>query len=132
MINPSKIRGILKMALPELSPAQQEQLMRFRKLEQTLQNLRIQLNEINRALSEIEITKKELQKLDGETEVWKSVGSVMFPKKAQVVLKELNEREELLEIQRKGLSSQEKQNLERFEELQKRLSKDLGVPTTSN
>lgn len=132
MINPSKIRGILKMALPELSPAQQEQLMRFRKLEQTLQNLRIQLNEINRALSEIEVTKKELQKLEGETEVWKSVGSVMFPKKAQVVLKELSEREELLEIQRKGLSSQEKQNLERFEELQKRLSKDLGVPTASN
>ena len=120
------------MALPELSPAQQEQLMRFRKLEQTLQNLRIQLNEINRALSEIEVTKKELQKLEGETEVWKSVGSVMFPKKAQVVLKELSEREELLEIQRKGLSSQEKQNLERFEELQKRLSQDLGAPTASN
>ncbi|MHA2239035.1 MAG: prefoldin subunit [Candidatus Hodarchaeales archaeon] len=117
------------MALPELSPAQQEQLIRFRKLEQTLQNLRIQLNEIDRALSEIEITKKELTKLDGEIEVWKSVGSVMFPKKAQDVLKELSERQELLEIQRKGLSSQEKQNLERFEDLQKRLSQELGTPT---
>jgi chaperonin cofactor prefoldin len=56
----------------------------------------------------------------------------MFPKKAEEVLKELTERSELLEIQRKGLSSQEKQNLERFEELQKRLTQELGSPTGSN
>ncbi len=114
------------MALPELSPAQQEQLVRFRTLEQNIQNLRIQLNEIERALSEIEVTKKELLNLEGDTEVWKAVGGVMFPKKAQDVLKELTEKGELLEIQKKGLSSQEKQNVERFEELQKKLSQDLG------
>ena len=114
------------MTLPELSPAQQEQLVRYRTLEQNIQNLRIQLNEIERALSEIGVTKKELQNLEGDTEVWKAVGGVMFPKKAQNVLKELTEKEELLEIQKKGLSSQEKQNVERFEELQKKLSQDLG------
>ncbi len=114
------------MALPELSPAQQEQLVRYRTLEQNIQNLRIQLTEIDRALSEIELTKKELEKLEGETQVWKAVGGVMFPKKAQDVLNELNEKGELLEIQKKGLSSQEKQNVERFEELQKKLSQDLG------
>ena len=120
------------MAIPELSPAQQEQLLRFKKLEQVVQNLRIQLSEVDRAISEIEATKKELQKLDGETEVWKNVGSVMFPKKAQEVLKEITERGELLEVQRKTLASQEKQNLERFEELQKRLTQELGTPTGSN
>ncbi|PWI49693.1 prefoldin subunit beta [Candidatus Heimdallarchaeota archaeon B3_Heim] len=114
------------MTLPELSPAQQEQLVRYRTLEQNIQNLRIQLNEIERALSEIGVTKKELQNLEGDTEVWKAVGGVMFPKKAQNVLKELTEKGELLEIQKKGLSSQEKQNVERFEELQKKLSQDLG------
>jgi prefoldin beta subunit len=120
------------MTVPEFSPAQQEQLLRFRKLEQVIQNLRVQLNEIDRAISEIEATKKELQKLDGDIQVWKNIGSVMFPKKAEEVLKELTERSELLEIQRKGLSSQEKQNLERFEELQKRLTQELGSPTGSN
>ncbi len=114
------------MALPELSPAQQEQLVRYRTLEQNIQNLRLQLNEIDRALSEMEVTKKELKTLEGDTQVWKAVGGVMFPKKAQDVLKELNEKGELLEIQKKGLSSQEKQNVERFEELQKKLSQDLG------
>lgn len=120
------------MTVPELSPAQQEQLLRFRKLEQVIQNLRIQLSEIDRAISEMEATKKELQKLNNETQVWKNVGSVMFPKKAQDVLKELTERGELLEIQRKTISSQEKQNLERFEELQKRLTQELGSPTSTN
>ncbi|MHA2387829.1 MAG: prefoldin subunit [Candidatus Hodarchaeales archaeon] len=114
------------MALPELSPAQQEQLVRYRTLEQNIQNLRLQLNEIDRALSEMEVTKKELKTLEGDTQVWKTVGGVMFPKKAQDVLKELNEKGELLEIQKKGLSSQEKQNVEPFEELQKKLSQDLG------
>ncbi len=120
------------MALPELNPAQQEQLLRFRKLEQTIQNLRIQLNEIDRALSEIDITKKELSKLDGEVQVWKSIGTVMFPKKASELLKELTNRGELLEIQRKGLESKEKENMASFEQLQKRLSQDLGESTPSN
>jgi chaperonin cofactor prefoldin len=90
------------MTLPELNPAQQEQLLRFRKLEQTI------------------------------TQVWKSVGTVMFPKKAEEMLKELTNRGELLEIQRKGLDSREKENVANFEELQKRLSQDLGDSTSSN
>ena len=88
------------MTLPELNPAQQEQLLRFWKLEQTIQNQRIQLSEISRALSEIDITKKELQKLDGDSQVWKSIGTVMFPKKSSELLKELTNRGELLEIQK--------------------------------
>lgn len=120
------------MTLPELNPAQQEQLLRFRKLEQTIQSLRIQLGEIDRALSEIKISKKELQKLEGDTKVWKSVGTVMFPKKADEMLKELTNRGELLEVQRKGLESREKESVSNFEELQKRLSQDLGESTPSN
>lgn len=120
------------MTLPELNPAQQEQLLRFRQLEQTIQNLRIQLSEINRALSEIDITKKELEKLEGDTQVWKSVGSVMFPKQASELLKELTNRGELLEIQKKGLESKEKESVESFEKLQQKLSQDLGDSSSTN
>ncbi len=90
------------MAVRELSPAQQEQLLKFRQLEQTLQNLRIQQAEISRTLSEIEMTKKELQKLDSENEVWQTIGSVMFPKKVSIVLNEITERAELLELKQKA------------------------------
>ncbi|MHA2074559.1 MAG: prefoldin subunit beta, partial [Candidatus Hodarchaeales archaeon] len=114
------------MALRDISPAKQEQILRLRQLEQTVQNLRIQLGEISRALSEIEMTNKELQKLNSETEVWKSVGSVMFPKKVGEVLKELADRAELLELKQKSFTSQETQNVKRLEELQARLSKQLG------
>ncbi|MFX0173473.1 MAG: prefoldin subunit beta [Candidatus Hodarchaeota archaeon] len=120
------------MAYRELSPAKQEQILRLRQLEQTVQNLRIQLSEINRTLSEIEMTKKELQKLDPESEVWKTVGSVMFPKKVDEVLKELNDRAELLELKQKSFTSQEKQNMKRLEELQARLSEELGISQASN
>lgn len=120
------------MALRELSPAKQEQLLRFRQLEQTIQNLRIQLSEISRALSEIEMTRKELQKLDENQEVWKTIGSVMFPKKVGEILKELTERTELLELKQKSFSSQEAQNVKRLEELQARLSEDLADLQKSN
>ncbi|MFX0014642.1 MAG: prefoldin subunit beta [Promethearchaeota archaeon] len=114
------------MAYRELSPAKQELILRFRQLEQTVQNLRIQKAEISRTLSEIEMTKKELQKLDSNNEVWKTVGSVMFPKKVSDVLQELTERAELLELKQKSFSSQEAQNTKRLEELQTRLSEELG------
>ena len=120
------------MALRELPPAKQEQLLRFRQLEQTIQNLRIQQAEISRTLSEIEMTTKELQKLDSESNVWKTVGSVMFPKKVSDVLKEITERAELLELKQKSLSSQEAQNTKRIEELQARLSEELGGLQPSN
>lgn len=122
------------MAYRELSPAQQEKILRLQQLEQTIQNIRIQLGEVNRALSEIEMTKKELQKLEPETEVWQTIGSVMFPKKAGVVLKQLSERAELLELKQKSFSSQESQNVKRFEELQTSLTQELGSspPSQSN
>ncbi|MHA1215489.1 MAG: prefoldin subunit beta [Candidatus Hodarchaeales archaeon] len=119
------------MAFRELSPAQQEQLLRFRQLESTLQNIKIQQAEINRVLQEIEMTKKELQKLDPETEVWKSIGSVMFPKKASEVLKELSDRSELLEINLKRLKSQEADSKKRLEDLQNRLTSQLGAQSSN-
>lgn len=120
------------MAFRELSPAKQEQILRLRQLEQTIQNLGIQLGEISRALSEIEMTKKELQKLDSDTEVWKNVGSVMFPKNASDVLTELEDRKELLELKQKSFTSQEAQNTKRLEELQVRLSEQLGSSQPTN
>ncbi len=123
---------VVAMALRELSPAKQEQLLRFRQLEQTIQNLRIQQAEISRTLSEIEMTTKELKKLDSDSNVWKTVGSVMFPKKVSDVLNELTERAELLELKQKSFSSQEAQNTKRIEELQARLSEELGSLQPSN
>ena len=120
------------MALRDISPAKQEQILRLRQIEQTVQNLRLQLGEIKRALSEMEMTKKELQNLDSETEVWRSVGSIMFPKKVSEVLKELTDRAELLELKQKSFTSQEAQNVKRLEELQARLSEQLGEPQATN
>ncbi len=120
------------MALPNISPAKQEQILRLRQIEQTVQNLRLQLGEVKRALSEMEMTKKELQKLDSETEVWKSAGTIMFPKKVGEVLKELADRAELLELKQKSFTSQEAQNVKRLEELQARLSEQFGEPQSIN
>ena len=120
------------MAYRELSPAKQEQLLRLRQFEQTVQNLRIQLNEINRTLTEIEMTKKELLALDEEAEVWKTVGQVMLPKKVKTVLKDLENRAELLELKKKSFTSQEASNVKRLEELQTRLSEELGLSQPSN
>jgi chaperonin cofactor prefoldin len=56
----------------------------------------------------------------------------MFPKKVGEVLKELADRAELLELKQKSFTSQETQNVKRLEELQARLSKQLGDSQPSN
>ena len=120
------------MSVRELSPAQQEQLLRLRQLETTLQNLRIQQAELTRTFQEIEMTKKELKDIDPETETWRMVGSVMFPKKAEDILKELTERAELIEVNLKRLSNQEAETRKKFEEIQSKLSGQLGGSLNSN
>ena len=119
------------MAFKELSAAQQEQLIKLRQLEATLQNIRIQQAEFNRTLQENNLTKKELAKLDPDAQIWKSVGSVMFPKKVSDTLKELTDRIELIELNLKRLSKQETEIKEKLEELQARLSSQLSS-TPSN
>jgi len=109
----------------ELPPQIKEQLMRLQQLQQTLQavvtqrqQLEIELNETERALS-------ELEKISAETPVYKSIGSILVKTDKQLLLNELKERKELLNTRITVLSKQEERTRERIKELQLKLQERL-------
>ena len=112
----------------ELPPQVQEQLARLQQLQQTLQSvvtqkqqLELELNETNKALS-------ELEKSTDETPVYKSVGSILVKSNRQSLLVELSERKELLTTRVTVLGKQEERTRERLKEVQEKLQERLQGP----
>ncbi|MEM2897605.1 MAG: prefoldin subunit beta [Candidatus Bathyarchaeia archaeon] len=109
----------------ELSPQVKEQLMRLQQLQQTLQAVITQRQQLEIELSETERATSELEKISGETPVYKTIGSILIKTDRQVLLNELKERKELLSTRVTVLSKQEERTRERMKELQSKLQERL-------
>jgi len=114
-----------EVALP---PQVQEQLIRLQQLQQTLQSvvaqkqqLELELNETDRALS-------ELEKSTDDTPVYKSVGSILVKSNRQSLMAELKEKKELLTTRVTVLGKQEERTRERLKEIQEKLQERLQGP----
>jgi len=114
-----------EVALP---PQVQEQLIRLQQLQQTLQSvvaqkqqLELELNETDRALS-------ELEKSTDDTPVYKSVGSILVKSNRQSLIAELKEKKELLTTRVTVLGKQEERTRERLKEIQEKLQERLQGP----
>lgn len=115
----------------ELPPQLQEQLLRLQQLQQTLQvvvtqkqQLEIELNETDKALS-------ELEKLTDDAPVYKSIGSILVRSQRQSLLSELKEKKELLNTRVTVLGRQEERTKERLKELQEKLQERLSAAQPS-
>jgi len=112
----------------ELPPQVQEELVRLQQLQQTLQavvaqkqQLEIEMNETDRALS-------ELEKVTGENPVYKSVGSILVKADKEGLLAELKEKKELLNTRVTVLGRQEERTRERIKDIQQKLQEKLRAP----
>ena len=112
----------------ELPPQVQEELVRLQQLQQTLQavvaqkqQLEIEMNETDRALS-------ELEKVTGENPVYKSVGSILVKADKEGLLAELKEKKELLNTRVTVLGRQEERTRDRIKDIQQKLQEKLRAP----
>lgn len=112
----------------ELPPQVQEDLVRLQQLQQTLQavvsqkqQLEIEMNETDRALS-------ELEKVTAENPVYKSVGSILVRADKEGLLAELKEKKELLNTRVTVLGRQEERTRERIKDIQQKLQERLRTP----
>jgi len=110
----------------ELPPQIQEQLARLQQLQQTLevvtaqkQQLEIELAETSRALS-------ELEKVDDQAVIYKSIGGLMLKTERKKVMEELTERREILNTRITVLDRQEKRTRDHTQELQQKLQEKLA------
>jgi len=112
----------------ELPPQVQEQLMRLQQLQQTLQSVVTQKQQLELELNETDKALSELEKSTDETPVYKSVGSILVRSNRQILLGELKERKELLTTRVTVLGKQEERTRERLKEVQERLQERLQGP----
>ncbi len=115
----------------QLPPQIQEQLLRLQQLQQTLQavvttkqQLELELNETDRALS-------ELEKVTDQTSIYKSIGSLLIRSDRQDLMNELKERKDLLNTRVTVLGRQEERAKEKLKELQEKLQERLGAQSSS-
>ena len=116
----------------ELPPQIQEQLVRLQQLQQTLQSVVTQKQQLELELNETDKALSELDKSTDETPVYKSVGSILVKSNRQVLLGELKERKELLTTWVTVLGKQEERTRERLKEVQEKLQERLQGPKTTS
>ena len=116
----------------ELPPQIQEQLVRLQQLQQTLQSVVTQKQQLELELNETDKALSELDKSTDETPVYKSVGSILVKSNRQSLLGELKERKELLTTRVTVLGKQEERTRERLKEVQEKLQERLQGPKTTS
>ena len=115
------------MSMKEISPQLQNQIAQYQQLQQQLQLLAQQRLQLEAKLREIEGTLEELNKLTGETQVYKSIGMLLIRQDDRENLKkELDEHKETLTVRVKSVQKQEKSLSERYEQLGEKIQAALG------
>jgi len=129
------VRRILKASILSeesgLPPQLQEQLVRLQQMQQTLQSVASQKQQLELELNETDKALSELDRSTDETPVYKSVGSILVKSNKQTLIGELKERKDLLTTRVTVLGKQEERTRERLKEMQEKLQERLQGPKTS-
>jgi prefoldin beta subunit len=103
-------------------------LVRLQQLQQTLQSVVTQKQQLELELNETDKALTELEKSTDETPVYKSVGSILVKSNRLGLISELKERKELLNTRVTVLGKQEERTRERLKEVQEKLQERLQGP----
>jgi len=112
----------------ELPPQVQEELARLQQLQQTLQAVVAQKQQLEIDMTETDRALTELEKVTGETPIYKSVGSILVKADKEALLAELKEKKELINTRVTVLGRQEERTRERIKEVQQKLQERLRAP----
>ena len=103
---------------PNISPQLQEQLAKFEQLRKTLEMIPIQKQQIDLQIFEIDKALEELNKINENTTVYKSAGTIMIKANKDSLIKELTEAKDLGNSQLILLKKQETRVIENIKELE--------------
>jgi prefoldin beta subunit len=113
----------------QLPPQVQERLQRLQNLQNTLQQLLVQKQRVEIEVMESRKALETLKDVASDSKVYKSVGAVLVEKPKDDVVKELEDRQEFLDMRMKVIVKQEEKTREKMTVIQETLQKELGLPT---
>lgn len=111
--------------ISQLPPQIQQRLLRLQQLQQNLQGVMAQKQQLSLQLTETENAVKELEKLEDDAIVYKSIGALLVKAEKTKVSTELTERKELVKMRVDVLAKQEERLRTQVKELQEKLQQDL-------
>jgi len=111
--------------ISKLPPQVQQRLLRLQQLQQTLQAVLTQKQQLEMELNEAEQALSELEKLTDKAVIYKSIGSLLVKSKRTKVTAELNEKKDLLNMRIGVLGKQEERLRSQVKDLQTKLQQDL-------
>ena len=111
--------------ISKLPPQVQQRLLRLQQLQQTLQAVLTQKQQLELELNEVEQALSELEKLTDEAVIYKSIGSLLVKSERTKVTTELKERKDLLNMRIGVLGKQEERLRVQVKDLQTKLQQDL-------
>lgn len=115
------------MAQGELPPQLRDQLNQYQNLQQQLQMVAQQKAQFEMQLKDLEKAKEALGEAADDTEVYRSVGSLLLKTPGKgVVLKDVEEDHETMEVRVKNLSRQQAKLTESLTELQSKIQNGLA------
>lgn len=116
------------MKFEDLPPLVQNQLKQMQQLQQQLELVVQQRLQLDARLNETKNALEELEKLEDDSIIYKSIGTIIVRAKKDTVLKNLKEDRETTELRKKTLDTQENKVKEKIEELQKKLQEAIKQP----
>lgn len=111
----------------DLPPAVQEQLKQMQTLQTQIQALRQQIDISQNRMSELKGTLKEIDPLNENEELFKSVGQVMFKTTVGKVKNDFSEELELLELKLNSLKKKEETWKSQLTEMNKSITNQLQM-----
>ncbi|KAA8922284.1 prefoldin subunit beta [Thermoplasma sp.] len=107
------------MVEPNISAYLQNQLRQAQELEENIEKLATQRYQLDLSLKEMQKTLDELNKLDDNTPIYRTVGSILYKvQDKKKLVDELDEQIELAKIRISTLEKQQKSLEEKYKELQ--------------
>ncbi|MEM2031136.1 MAG: prefoldin subunit beta, partial [Archaeoglobaceae archaeon] len=112
--------------MSELPPQLQNLIAQLQQVQQQLQLVITQKAQLEALLEEAKQALGEVQNVDENTPIYKTVGSILVKESKEKIVKELTEKVDSYDIRIKTLTRQEERLRERFAELQKKIQGMLG------
>ncbi|MCD6202838.1 MAG: prefoldin subunit beta [Methanophagales archaeon] len=115
----------------EIPPMVQNQLAQLQQLKLQLEAVSRQKMQVEALLRDAEAALNELEKLDENSVIYRTVGELMIKADKTKVKEALSEKKETYDLRLKTLERQEERVMKRYQQLQQQLQEALGAaPTT--
>ena len=105
--------------MAKIPPQLQDQIMKLQQLQQRMEMLVAQRRQLEQELKQTESALSELETLEADALVYKSIGAILVKANREKVQEELGDRKETLEMRVQSIVKQEERVKVDFEDKQK-------------